>query len=46
MLSMVEKIYARIRESFIDDEPQEGFKAGRGCVNQIFILKQIGEKAQ
>ena len=29
----------------IDDE-QGGFKEGRGCVNQIFTLKQIGEKAQ
>ena len=29
----------------IDDE-QRGFKAGRGCVNQIFTLKQIGERAR
>ena len=29
----------------IDDE-QGGFKGGRGYVDQIFILKQIGEKAQ
>ena len=29
--------------SLIDDE-QESFRAGRGCVGQIFILKQIGEK--
>ena len=28
----------------IDDE-QESFRAGRGCVDQIFTLKQIGEKA-
>ena len=29
----------------ISDE-QEGFRAGRGCVDQIFSLKQIGEKAR
>ena len=34
-----------MNEGSIDDE-QEGFRAGRGCVDQIFILKQIGEKAQ
>ena len=28
----------------IDDE-QGGFRAGRGCVDQIFTLKQISEKA-
>ena len=32
-------------EGLIDDE-QVGFRAGRGCVNQIFTVKQIGEKAQ
>ena len=31
-------------EGLIDDE-QGGFKSGRGCVDQIFILKEIGEKA-
>ena len=29
----------------IDDE-QVGFRAGKGCVDQIFTLKQIGEKAR
>ena len=29
----------------IDDE-QGSFKAGRGCLDQIFTLKQIGEKAR
>ena len=28
------------------DEEQGGFRKGRGRVDQIFILKQIGEKAQ
>ena len=28
----------------IDDE-QGGFRAGKGCGDQIFTLKQIGEKA-
>ena len=32
-------------EGLIDDE-QRRFRAGRECVNQIFTLKQIGEKAQ
>ena len=25
---------------------QEGFRAGKGCVNQFFTLKYIGEKAR
>ena len=29
----------------IDDE-QGGFRSGRGCVDQIFTLKQISEKAR
>ena len=29
----------------IDDE-QRGFREGRGCVDQIFYLKHIGEKAR
>ena len=32
-------------ESLIDDD-QGGFRAGRGCIDQIFTLKQIGEKAR
>ena len=54
MLSVVGKIYAGILvnrvckvkpEGLIDDE-QEGFRAGKGFVDQIFALNQIGEKAQ
>ena len=32
-------------EGLIADE-KGGFSAGRGCLDQIFTLKQIGEKAQ
>ena len=31
--------------SLIDDE-QGGFRAGSGCIDQIFALKQIGEEAR
>ena len=50
---MVGKVYAgilvetllRVNGSLIDDE-QWGFRAGRGCVDWIFTIKQIDEKAQ
>ena len=50
---MIGKIYAgiivdrvrKVTESFIDDE-QEGFRVRRGCVDQIFALNQVGEKAR
>ena len=53
MLSVVGKIYAGIlvdrfrnlTEGLIDDV-QGRVRAGSGCVDQIFILKQIGEKAR
>ena len=53
LLSVVGKIYIgilvdrirKVTEGFIGDE-QGGFRAGRGCVIQIFILKQIDEKAR
>ena len=52
-LSEVGKIYAgilvnrvhRVTGGLIDDE-QGGFRAEKGCVDQIFTLKQIGEKAK
>ena len=53
MLSVVGKIYKgllvnrvhKVTRGLSDDE-QGGLRAGRGCVDQIFTLKQIGEKAQ
>ena len=53
LLSVVGKIYPgilvdrvrKVTEGLIDDE-QGGFRAGRGCVDQICTLKQIGEKAR
>ena len=53
LLSVVAKIYVgilvdrvhRVTGDLIEDE-QGGFRAGRGCVDQIFALKQIGEKAR
>ena len=47
---MIGKIYAgilvdrvrRVNGGLIDNE-QGGFRAGKGCVDQIFILYQIGE---
>ena len=50
---MVGKIYPgtlmkrvrRVTEGLIDDE-QAGFRSGRGCVDQIFTLKQTDKKAQ
>ena len=53
LLSVVEKIYAgilvdivcKVTEDLIDDV-QGRFRAGMGCVDQIFTLKQIGDKAR
>ena len=53
LLSVVRKIYAgmlinrvhRVTGGLIECE-QVGFRVGRECVDQIFTLKQIGEKAQ
>ena len=50
---MIGKIYAgilvdrviRVNGDLIDDG-QGSFRAGWGCVDQIFTLKQIGEKAR
>ena len=35
----------KVTEGLTNDE-QGGFRAWRGCADQIFTLKQIGEKAQ
>ena len=53
MLKVVGKIYAGIlvdtvrtvTGGWIEDE-QEGFREGKGCVHQIFTIKQTGEKAR
>ena len=53
LLSVVGKIYAgilvdrvcKLTEGLSEDK-QGGFRAGRGCVDQTFTMKQIGEKAQ
>ena len=53
LLSVVGKIYAgilvdrvrRMTGGLIDDE-QRGFRAGRVCVDKIFTIKHIGEKAR
>ena len=37
--------YRKVTEGLIDNE-KGGFIAGRGCVDQIFTLKEIGEKEQ
>ena len=39
------RILSRVTGGLTDDE-QGGFRAGRGCVEQIFILKQIPDKAK
>ena len=48
LLRVVGKIYAgilvdRVTGGLTDDE-QGSFRAGRRCLDQIFTLKQIGEK--
>ena len=39
---LVERV-RRVTGGLIEDE-QRSFRAGKGCVDQIFTLKQIGEK--
>ena len=53
LLSGVGKIYARtlvdrVRRvtGGLTDDKRAGFRAGRGCIDQIFTLKKIGEKAR
>ena len=51
LLSVVGKIYARIvsdrlkvlTNALVMDE-QEGFRAGRGCIDQVFAVRQVFEK--
>ena len=53
LLSVVRKIFAgilvdrvrRVIGGLINDE-KGGFRAGRGCLNKIFTIKQIGEEAR
>ena len=53
LLRVIGKIYAltlvervrKVTEGLTDDD-QDGFRAGRGCLDQILTLKQIGEKAR
>ena len=40
---LVDKL-RRVTGGLTDDE-QGGFRTGKGCVDQIFTLKQIGEKS-
>ena len=51
MLSVVGKVYGRVLINRIRDrtenaiaEVQGGFRRGRGCTDQTFIVRQIGEK--
>ena len=51
LLSVVGKVYGRVLINRIRDktesviaEVQSGFRRGRGCVDQIFIVRQICEK--
>ena len=53
LLSLVGKIYAKVLLERVREvteglmvHEQKGFRAGRGCIDQIFFLKQIGEKAR
>ena len=41
---LVVRVHKRT-EGLIDDE-QGGFRGGRGCVDQIFTVKQISKKVQ
>ena len=53
MLSLPRKIYGRVLISRVIEsmkeqvaEEQGGLMSGRGCINQIFILKQLVEKSK
>ena len=51
LVSVVRKVYVRILINRIRDETenviaevQSGFRRGRGCTDQVFIVRQICEK--
>lgn len=49
VLNTISRIYGkilkkRIEESFKDQEEQNGFRAGRSCIDGIFSLRQLMEK--
>ena len=51
ILSIPGKIYGRVRTSRVMESTKEqvaveqgGFRYGRGCIDQIFVLKQLVEK--
>ena len=50
VIIMVGKTYAGILIDIVrrvtGNDEQLGFRIGKGCVDQIFTLKEIGEKAQ
>ncbi len=51
LLSVVGKVYGRVlverircgTESMVGEE-QSGFRKGRGCVDQVFVVRQVCEK--
>ena len=51
LLSVVGKVYGKVLINMIRDktenviaEVQSGFRRGRGCTDQIFVVRQIGKK--
>ena len=53
LMSMVGKVYGRILDERVKSltkdsvgEEQGGFREGRGCVDQVFALRMLGEKCR